>query len=140
MGRDPLSRTQVRKGKLRVEEPERDFALSEKILDQMVVDPDGHAKALIRFLGDDNKALDEDGNIPLLFHGSQYAGFLSFDPESSVQFSSGAEDQMGMIFMTDDPNVARNYVGSEDVGFVRHQRLQTTDNANSVLRNTGTSM
>ena len=133
MGRDPLPATKVKKGKLRVEEPERDFALSDKILDQMVVDPDGQHKNLIRFLGDDNKALDEDGNIPLLFHGSQYAGFMSFDPESTMTYGMQNVSQDGMIFMTDDPNVARNYVGSGQAGVVRHERLQTSDNANSIF-------
>ena len=52
----------------------------------------------------DSKVRDENGNLKVMRHGSEHAGFTVFNPEFS--------DDNRSLFFTDDPSVAKTYSGS----------------------------
>lgn len=54
----------------------------------------------------DSKARDEDGNLLVLYHGTEKAGFTVFDPYR--------KQETPMVFLTDNITVAKGYSGTHD--------------------------
>lgn len=55
----------------------------------------------------DSKAVDEDGRLKVMYHGTEHAGFTVFDPSRSDDGTS--------LFFTDDPYIAGTYSDTQDV-------------------------